>query len=143
MTSSAALIGAIAAPASPSAGLLSPADATEPPMLSSASRHHSSFLLQKQTKRKNKRRHPTMALRNPYALPLRMLSSSFHSAVRPTARVFSCQWNQKHGLATATSAPAKGSKGPTAMVFLNMGGPSKTDDVEDFLSRLFVCPIGV
>jgi ferrochelatase len=33
---------------------------------------------------------------------------------------------------------ATGSKGPTAMVFLNMGGPSKTDEVGDFLSRLFV-----
>jgi len=32
-----------------------------------------------------------------------------------------------------------GSKGPTAMVFLNMGGPSTVDEVGDFLSRLFVC----
>lgn len=31
-----------------------------------------------------------------------------------------------------------GSKGPTAMVFMNMGGPSTTEDVGDFLSRLFV-----
>ena len=31
-----------------------------------------------------------------------------------------------------------GSKGPTAMVFMNMGGPSTTDEVGDFLSRLFV-----
>ncbi|KAJ2906356.1 hypothetical protein MKZ38_002072 [Zalerion maritima] len=30
-----------------------------------------------------------------------------------------------------------GSKGPTAMVFLNMGGPSSLDEVGDFLSRLF------
>ena len=30
------------------------------------------------------------------------------------------------------------SKGPTAMVFMNMGGPSTTDEVGDFLSRLFV-----
>ncbi|KAL9097549.1 MAG: hypothetical protein Q9165_000445 [Trypethelium subeluteriae] len=30
-----------------------------------------------------------------------------------------------------------GSKGPTAMVFMNMGGPSTTDQVGDFLSRLF------
>ncbi|PSR90666.1 ferrochelatase-like protein [Coniella lustricola] len=30
-----------------------------------------------------------------------------------------------------------GSKGPTAMVFLNMGGPSTTDEVGGFLSRLF------
>lgn len=33
---------------------------------------------------------------------------------------------------------AVGSQGPTAMVFLNMGGPSTTDEVGDFLSRLFV-----
>lgn len=26
------------------------------------------------------------------------------------------------------------------MVFLNMGGPSTTDEVQDFLSRLFVRP---
>ncbi|KOS21470.1 Ferrochelatase [Escovopsis weberi] len=32
---------------------------------------------------------------------------------------------------------ATGSKGPTAMVFLNMGGPSTTSEVGDFLSRLF------
>ena len=31
-----------------------------------------------------------------------------------------------------------GSKGPTAIVFMNMGGPSTTDEVGDFLSRLFV-----
>lgn len=35
-----------------------------------------------------------------------------------------------------------GSKGPTAMVFLNMGGPSTTDEVHDFLSRLFVWNLG-
>lgn len=29
------------------------------------------------------------------------------------------------------------SKGPTAMVFMNMGGPSTTDEVNGFLSRLF------
>ncbi|KAL2761169.1 hypothetical protein ACRALDRAFT_2096190 [Sodiomyces alcalophilus JCM 7366] len=32
---------------------------------------------------------------------------------------------------------ASGAKGPTAMVFLNMGGPSTTDEVGDFLSKLF------
>ena len=32
-----------------------------------------------------------------------------------------------------------GSKGPTAIVFMNMGGPSTTDEVGGFLSRLFVC----
>ncbi|KKA29926.1 hypothetical protein TD95_001464 [Thielaviopsis punctulata] len=45
-------------------------------------------------------------------------------------------------LATQTPVPPvtqskSGSKGPTAMVFLNMGGPSTLDDVGDFLSRLF------
>ena len=30
-----------------------------------------------------------------------------------------------------------GSAGPTAMVFMNMGGPQTTDEVGDFLSRLF------
>lgn len=33
---------------------------------------------------------------------------------------------------------ATGSKGPTAMVFMNMGGPSTTDEVGSFLSMLFV-----
>lgn len=28
------------------------------------------------------------------------------------------------------------------MVFMNMGGPSTTDEVGDFLSRLFVCVPG-
>lgn len=48
-----------------------------------------------------------------------------------------------HSRHLATPAPpvtqnAVGSKGPTAMVFLNMGGPSTTDEVGDFLGRLFV-----
>lgn len=32
-----------------------------------------------------------------------------------------------------------GKQGPTAIVFMNMGGPSTVDEVGDFLSRLFVC----
>ncbi|KAJ9138906.1 Ferrochelatase [Pleurostoma richardsiae] len=48
---------------------------------------------------------------------------------------------QSRTLATAHAPPVTqndhGSKGPTAMVFLNMGGPSTTDEVGDFLSRLF------
>lgn len=48
----------------------------------------------------------------------------------------------------ATAVPpvtqdATGSKGPTAMVFLNMGGPSTTAEVEDFLGRLFVRSKGI
>ncbi|KAI5463088.1 hypothetical protein BGZ63DRAFT_380472 [Mariannaea sp. PMI_226] len=48
--------------------------------------------------------------------------------------------NQKRYLATPVppvTQDATGSKGPTAMVFLNMGGPSTVDEVGDFLSRLF------
>jgi hypothetical protein len=41
-------------------------------------------------------------------------------------------------LATTAAGVATEPKGPTAMVFLNMGGPSRTEDVEDFLTRLFV-----
>lgn len=47
---------------------------------------------------------------------------------------------QTLGLATAVppvTQSTAGSKGPTAMVFLNMGGPSTTGEVKDFLSRLF------
>lgn len=65
--------------------------------------------------------------------------SPVHQVVRSSLR-FRCQ---RHGLATATSTSVKGSKGPTAMVFLNMGGPSTTDEVEDFLSRLFVSVVPV
>jgi hypothetical protein len=51
--------------------------------------------------------------------------------------------NAGQKLSMATVAPPVtqttiGSKGPTAMVFMNMGGPSTTDQVGDFLSRLFV-----
>jgi ferrochelatase len=45
-------------------------------------------------------------------------------------------------LATESFEPqrevAQGKKGPTAIVFQNMGGPSTTSEVGDFLSRLFV-----
>ncbi|KAB5532644.1 ferrochelatase mitochondrial precursor [Coniochaeta sp. 2T2.1] len=48
---------------------------------------------------------------------------------------------QLRSLATAVHHPvtqdATCSKGPTAMVFMNMGGPATTDEVGDFLSRLF------
>lgn len=49
---------------------------------------------------------------------------------------------QRAGMAsvvpTVTQNPMS-AKGPTAMVFMNMGGPATTDQVGDFLSRLFVC----
>lgn len=50
---------------------------------------------------------------------------------------YSAQWRR----CNATVAPTQvkqGAKGPTAMVFMNMGGPSTTDEVHGFLSMLFV-----
>jgi protoporphyrin/coproporphyrin ferrochelatase len=40
-------------------------------------------------------------------------------------------------VAPPVSQDSTSSKGPTAMVFMNMGGPSTTGEVGDFLSRLF------
>ncbi|KAF7555121.1 hypothetical protein G7046_g6633 [Stylonectria norvegica] len=48
--------------------------------------------------------------------------------------------SQKRFLATPAHPVAqvtKGSKGPTAIVFMNMGGPATLDEVGGFLSRLF------
>jgi ferrochelatase len=60
-----------------------------------------------------------------------------------TAASTSSLWRQRKSLATAAAAPpvtqdSTSAKGPTAMVFMNMGGPSTTNEVQDFLSRLFV-----
>ena len=50
------------------------------------------------------------------------------------------QWRRGNAtVAPPVTQDAAGSKGPTAMVFMNMGGPSTTSEVGDFLSRLFVC----
>jgi len=49
---------------------------------------------------------------------------------------------QKQSMATVAppvTRDATSSRGPTAIVFMNMGGPSTTDEVGGFLSRLFVC----
>jgi len=69
-----------------------------------------------------------MALRLPAAVrPLRPLGFA-----KPSAQ-------QARWLATPVHPVTQDSgRGPTAMVFLNMGGPSTTDEVGDFLSRLFV-----
>ncbi|PGH05265.1 ferrochelatase [Polytolypa hystricis UAMH7299] len=80
-----------------------------------------------------------MALRNPLAKLSR--SALSQSAWRQTAATtLSSYSEQRCGLATAVppvTQDATGSKGPTAMVFLNMGGPATTADVGDYLSRLF------
>ncbi|KAL2267618.1 hypothetical protein VTJ83DRAFT_4895 [Remersonia thermophila] len=71
-----------------------------------------------------------MALRLPSALrplrPLRPLATA-----KPLAQ-------QARWLAAHVPPVTQSSRGPgTAMVFLNMGGPSTVDEVGDFLSRLF------
>ncbi len=68
-----------------------------------------------------------MALRLPAAVirPLRPLGLA-----KPSAQ-------QARWLATPVH-PVTQTSSPTAMVFLNMGGPGTVDEVGDFLSRLFV-----
>jgi ferrochelatase len=83
-----------------------------------------------------------MAFRS-IAAPCRLWNNVATPASRPATRSFvGYSRDQRCGLATAVppvTQDATGAKGPTAMVFMNMGGPSTTDQVEDFLSRLFVC----
>ncbi len=67
--------------------------------------------------------------------PSKFTSSSF-TALRQRGSA-----NQVRFLATSVppvTQDATGSKGPTAIVFMNMGGPATTDKVGDFLTRLFV-----
>lgn len=78
-----------------------------------------------------------MAMRTSLSLPCRIISNNVSHNVRPATRLVKRPLNG-HGFATEASVPKKGSKGPTAMVLLNMGGPSKVSEVENFLSRLFV-----
>ncbi len=69
------------------------------------------------------------------------------STTTPWLAQSQCLNNPRHSMATVVppvTQDATSSKGPTAMVFMNMGGPSTTDEVGGFLSRLFVChPCGL
>lgn len=80
-----------------------------------------------------------MAFRSLFAIPRQLLTETTSLGGRSA---FSSQLRcNQRGLATVVppvTQNATGSKGPTAIVFMNMGGPSTTDEVEDFLSRLFV-----
>ncbi|CAG8974784.1 hypothetical protein HYALB_00000396 [Hymenoscyphus albidus] len=84
-----------------------------------------------------------MALRAPIAQLTRRASPNTIAKLsgKPTSSLW--QRNSADQLRTfATPVPpvtqdATSSKGPTAMVFMNMGGPATTDAVGDFLSRLF------
>lgn len=73
-----------------------------------------------------------MALRAPLSSAAKRATCTSPAASALSA--YSSQWRRGN----ATVAPQVGSKGPTAMVFMNMGGPSTTDEVHGFLSMLFV-----
>lgn len=76
-----------------------------------------------------------MALRTPLTRAARRATST--ATATPALSAYSAQWRRGN----ATVAPVTQSTGPkkgTAMVFMNMGGPSTTDEVGGFLSALFV-----
>lgn len=60
--------------------------------------------------------------------------STRHATSKPPQ----CQNRSMATIVPPVTQDATSSKGPTAMVFMNMGGPSTTDEVGEFLSRLFV-----
>lgn len=71
---------------------------------------------------------------SPSSIPKFAAISTQHAASKPSR-------HQMRSMATVVppvTQDATSSKGPTAMVFMNMGGPSTTDEVGDFLSKLFV-----
>ncbi|CZT04784.1 probable ferrochelatase [Rhynchosporium agropyri] len=84
-----------------------------------------------------------MAFRTPISQLTKRASPSTISNL--TSKPITSLWqrngaNQLRSFATPVppvTQDATSSKGPTAMVFMNMGGPSTTDEVGDFLSRLF------
>lgn len=84
-------------------------------------------------------------MRQPWAkLPESFARGLTSANLSPAASPFATPRRiRSHARTLASHAPpvtqdATGSRGPTAMVFLNMGGPSTTAEVGDFLSRLFV-----
>ncbi|MCJ1298901.1 ferrochelatase hem15 [Hypocenomyce scalaris] len=87
-----------------------------------------------------------MALRNPVLHGSKRASQAaiprFAAAPTTCLRLPQLYKKDLHGRSMATVVPpvtqdATSSKGPTALVFMNMGGPSTTDEVGSFLSRLF------
>lgn len=82
---------------------------------------------------------PKMSIRTPIARLARSANPS--QVARLTARDAAPSWQQSKGMATVVPPVTQdhtSRRGPTAMVFMNMGGPATTDEVGDFLSRLFV-----
>jgi ferrochelatase len=86
-----------------------------------------------------------MALRTPFTVlhkptPSKTISAAVTFAALDCHRVTHSRISRR---AMATVIPpvmqdSTSARGPTAMVFMNMGGPATTDQVGPFLSRLFV-----
>ena len=71
---------------------------------------------------------------SPSSIPKFAAISYQHAA----SKASQCQMRSMATVVPPVTQDATSSKGPTAMVFMNMGGPSTTDEVGDFLSKLFV-----
>jgi ferrochelatase len=85
-----------------------------------------------------------MSLRNPAAVGNLTKRASQATISRLTNATLVQRGGADQSRNFATPVPpvtqdATGRRGPTAMVLMNMGGPSSTDEVGGFLSRLFVC----
>lgn len=81
-----------------------------------------------------------MALRAPLARLSRRCTPGQVATL--TAKDTTPSWTQHKGMASIVppvTQDSTGSKGPTGIMFMNMGGPQTTDEVGTFLSRLFVC----
>ncbi|KFZ07418.1 hypothetical protein V501_06476 [Pseudogymnoascus sp. VKM F-4519 (FW-2642)] len=71
-------------------------------------------------------------------MALRTATRQLSKHASPATLSLTAARRQTRGLATpASTPPTTPSKGPTAIVFMNMGGPSTVPEVGDFLSRLF------
>ncbi|KAK5174582.1 ferrochelatase hem15 [Saxophila tyrrhenica] len=62
---------------------------------------------------------------------------NFQQKAHHKPRIWQPQDRQMATVIPPVTQDSTSSKGPTAMVFMNMGGPATTDEVGDFLSRLF------
>ncbi|KAF1997116.1 ferrochelatase mitochondrial precursor [Amniculicola lignicola CBS 123094] len=80
-----------------------------------------------------------MALRVPFAQACRRATlngpSVSSASILPA---YASRWRRRNAtVAPSVTQASASSKGPTAVVFMNMGGPSTTDEVGSFLSMLF------
>ncbi len=84
----------------------------------------------------------SMASRYNVCSLLRHVSPPAKSRATNTATHYAFWQRPQRSMASVVTPPvtqdATSSRGPTAMVFMNMGGPSTTAEVGTFLSRLFV-----